>query len=195
MKGKIRRFPWVTDLPLGRDTVMSVMRCGRRRWATGNETFQTLKARDLYRFEHNFGHGKNHLSDVFATLAMLAFLIDQVQQHCCPLFRRAREHRKRILYLWNRMRELVRTFAFPDWETLYRAIAGELGKEDHVCPSAPGRSRPGHARTPPIPPFAETSPPGQPPGRQPCATGTARPCSPPETVVAAPTFRLSGIAA
>ena len=67
---------------------MSVMRCGRRRWAIENETFQTLKARDAYRFEHNFGYGKNHLSDVFATLAMLAFLIDQVQQHCCPLFRK-----------------------------------------------------------------------------------------------------------
>ncbi len=34
-------FPWVTDLPLGRDTVMSVMRFGRRRWAIGNGTFQT----------------------------------------------------------------------------------------------------------------------------------------------------------
>ena len=69
------------------------------------------------------------MADVFATLA---FLIDRVQQHCCPLFRKAREHQELILKLWNRMRELVRTFAFPDWETLYRAIAGDLGKEDCV---------------------------------------------------------------
>lgn len=131
-KGQTKTFSWVTDLPLDRDTVMSVMRCGRRRWAIENETFQTLKARDAYRFEHNFGHGKNHLSDVFATLAMLAFLIDQVQRHCCPLFGRAHKHQKRILYLWNRMRELVGTFVFPDWKTLYRALAGELGKEDYV---------------------------------------------------------------
>ena len=103
---------------------MPVMRAARRRWAIGNETFQTLKARDGYRFEHNYGHGKNHLSDVFATLAMPAFLIDQAQQRCCPLFGKAREHRKRILYLWNRLRELVRTFAFPDWKILYRALAG-----------------------------------------------------------------------
>ncbi len=40
-KGEGKMFPWVTDLPLGRDTVMSVMRFGRRRWAIGNETFQT----------------------------------------------------------------------------------------------------------------------------------------------------------
>ena len=131
--GNRKRFSWVTDLPLDRDTVMPVMRAARRRWAIENETFQTLKARDAYRFEHNFGHGNNRLADVFATLAMLAFLIDQVQQHCCQLFRKAREHQGRNLYLWNRLRELVRTFAFPDWKVLYRAIAGELGKEDYVA--------------------------------------------------------------
>ena len=58
---------------------MHVMRSARRRWGIENETFRTLKARDIYRFEHNFGHGNTHLSDVFAMLAMLAFLIDQVQ--------------------------------------------------------------------------------------------------------------------
>ncbi len=111
---------------------MSVMRCGRRRWATGNGTFQTLKARDVYRFEHNFGHGKNHLSDVFATLAMLAFLTARVQRYRCPMFRKARERQGRILHLWNRMREPVGTFAFPDWRTLFQALAGDPGKEDYV---------------------------------------------------------------
>ncbi len=131
-KGNTKRFSWVTGLPLGRETVMPVMRAARRRRAIENETFQTLKARDACRFERNFGHGDRNLADVFATLAMLAFLIDQVQQHCCPPFRRARQHQGRILCLWNRMREPVRTFAFPDWETLCRAIAGKLGKEDCV---------------------------------------------------------------
>ena len=36
------------------------------------------------------------------------------------------------LYLWNRLEELVRTFAFPDFEALCRAIMGEIGKEDCV---------------------------------------------------------------
>ena len=128
------------------------MRCGRRRWAIENETFQTLKARDAYRFEHNFGHGKNHLSDVFATLAMLAFLIDQVQRHCCPLFGRAHKHQKRILYLWN-------------WSGLSSSRTGRhstarsrgsWARRTMSASSAPGRSRPGHARPTPIPPFAAT---------------------------------------
>jgi len=46
------------------------------------------------------------LTDVFVTLAMRAFPMDQVQQHCCPPFRKAREHRKRNLHLWDRMRNL-----------------------------------------------------------------------------------------
>ncbi len=101
-KGKRKSFSWITDLPPERDMVMSVMRAARRRWAIENETFQTPKARDGYNFEHNFGHGNNHPADVFATLAMRAFLIDQVQQRCCPLFGKAREHQGRILSLWDK---------------------------------------------------------------------------------------------
>ena len=60
---------------------------------------------------------------------MLAFLIDQVQPHCCQVFRKAREHQGRNLYLWNRLRELFRTFAFPDWKVLYRVIAGSWARK------------------------------------------------------------------
>lgn len=35
-------------------------------------------------------------------------------------------------FLWNRLEELVRTFAFPDFEAFCRAIMGEIGKEDCV---------------------------------------------------------------
>ena len=124
--GKTTRFSWVTDLTLDRDTVMLVMRAGRRRWAIENETFQILKDRDGYNFEHNFGHGKNHLADVFPTLAMLALLIDQVQLHCCALYRKARDYQERVLYLWNTMRELFNCFRIRDWRTFYLAMSCEI---------------------------------------------------------------------
>ena len=63
---------------------------------------------------------------------MLAFPVDQIQRHCCGLFGRALKHQERSLYLWNDPGDLVRGVAFPDWETLYRALAGELEKEGHV---------------------------------------------------------------
>ena len=80
----------------------------------------------MYSFEHTCGHGNNHLSDVFGVLAMLSFLIDQVQQSCRGMFRRALRHQERNLYLWDDLRSLVHKFAFPDWETLYMALSGEI---------------------------------------------------------------------
>ena len=118
-KGKTKQFSWVTDLPLDRDTVMLVMRAGRRCWALENRTARTPKTEDVYRF----GHGTNHMADVFATLAILAFLIDQVQHHCCPLFRQARAHQKRNLYLWEKMHTLFENFSISDWRTFYLAMS------------------------------------------------------------------------
>ncbi len=54
----------------------------------------------------------------------------------------------------------------PGLEDPCRALAGEPGKEDHAGPSVPGRDRPGHARTAPIPPFAGNA---TIPGRRPAA--------------------------
>src|SRR5262249_1137115 len=77
---------WVTDLWVSKRTVFHLMRGGRARWKIENETFNTLKNQG-YHFEHNYGHGEQNLSVVFATLMMLAFLVDQTPQLCCALCR------------------------------------------------------------------------------------------------------------
>ena len=51
-KGKTTKFSWVTDLPLNRNSVMPVMRAGRRRWAIENELFNAMKERNEYNIEH-----------------------------------------------------------------------------------------------------------------------------------------------
>jgi hypothetical protein len=76
----------VTDLRVSTRNVYTLMRGGRARWKIENETFNTLKNQG-YHFEHNYGHGEQNLSVVFAMLMMLAFLVDQTQQLCCALFR------------------------------------------------------------------------------------------------------------
>lgn len=80
-----QHFTWVTDIPITSENLMTLMRGARARWKIENETFNTLKNQG-YHFEHHFGHGYKHLATVFAYLMMLAFLIDQIQQHCCTLF-------------------------------------------------------------------------------------------------------------
>ena len=120
--GKTQRFSWVTDLPIDDTNVMALMRGARARWRIENETFNTLKNQG-YCFEHNFGHGKKHLSTVFAYLMMLAFLIDQCQQRCCTLFQGAQAKAERARYFWERLRALFLGYRLPDWEALYGAIA------------------------------------------------------------------------
>ena len=51
-----------------------------------HETCNTLKNQGD-NFEHTYGHGEQHLSVVFATMTLLAFLVDQVQPLCWAFFR------------------------------------------------------------------------------------------------------------
>lgn len=125
------RFSWVTDLEITPENVMEIMRCGRARWRIENETFNTLKNQG-YNLGHNYGLGKKHLSAVFMHLMMLAFLVDQVQQLCCPLFQAARAKVSSKRALWERMRNYFHTFIAPSMETILRMIAH--GFEKPQCP-------------------------------------------------------------
>ena len=97
------------------------MRGGRARWKIENETFNTLKNQG-YNLEHNYGLGKEHLSENFVMLMMLAFLVDQAQQLCSPLFQAALEKAGRKVRLWEQQRILFRTFRLDSMATLYTMI-------------------------------------------------------------------------
>ena len=99
-KGGERKWTWVTDLEISRSNARKLMQGGRCRWKIENETFNTLKNQG-YHFEHNYGHGTKHLSVVLAMLMMLAFLVDQVQQLCCPLFQATLKKMKTKRALWE----------------------------------------------------------------------------------------------
>jgi len=60
---------WVTDLPVN-GNVKEPVKIGRCRWKIENETFNHI--------EHNYGHGKNHLSFNFFLLNLLAFFMHQI---------------------------------------------------------------------------------------------------------------------
>src|SRR4029450_208354 len=68
---KVQHFSWVTDLRVSHRNVYHLTRGGRARWKIENETFNTLKNHG-YNFEHNYGHGTQNLSVVFAMVMMLA---------------------------------------------------------------------------------------------------------------------------
>ncbi len=120
-------FTWITDLRITRGNAKHLVRGGRRRWGIENETFNTLKNQG-YQFEHNYGHGHQHLSVVFAMLMMLTFLIDQVQQICCPLFRAVWKKVKTKRALWDNLRSHFRHFIFRSMKHLYEVMLSGCGK-------------------------------------------------------------------
>lgn len=123
-KGKEVTFSWVTDITLSAVNVLQIARAGRARWKVENETFNTLKNLG-YNFEHNYGHGKKYLSTVFCMLMMLAFLIDQIQEICCDLFRKCKHVAGTYRNLWETMRAFFRFSRLYDWERLYLIMAKE----------------------------------------------------------------------
>jgi hypothetical protein len=119
--GKVQYFSWITDFVLTPDNVYAIMRGGRARWKIENETFNTLKNQG-YHLEHNFGHGEQNLSVVLALLMMLAFLVDQTQQLCCPLFQAARNKFRTKRHLWEEIRNFFRMLLFDSMLALLTAI-------------------------------------------------------------------------
>ena len=126
--GEERTWTWVTDLKISRQNARCLVKGGRCRWKIENETFNTLKNQG-YHFEHNYGHGKKNLSVVFAMLMMLAFLVDQVQQLCCPLFKAVRKKLTSKRALWDNLRSHFRHFVFRSMRHLYEVILYDLAKQ------------------------------------------------------------------
>jgi hypothetical protein len=126
--GEERTWTWVTDLKISHQNARWLVRGGRCRWKIENETFNTLKNQG-YHLEHNYGHGKKNLSVVFAMLMMLAFLVDQVQQLCCPLFQAAWKKMGTKRALWDNLRSHFRHFVFRSMQHLYQVMLYDLAKE------------------------------------------------------------------
>ena len=124
--GKQQYFSWVSSFEITNENVFDLMKGGRARWKVENETFNTLKNQG-YNFEHNYGHGNNHLCSVMTMLMLLAFLIDQVQQLCCKVYQGARKKAGALYSLFEKVRVLFEYAAWDSWEKLYSTI---------MCPEA-----------------------------------------------------------
>ena len=120
-KDKQIHFSWITDIEITKENVYEIMRAGRARWKIENETFNTLKNQG-YNFEHNFGHGEKNLSVNMALLMMLAFLIDQTQQICCPLYKAAIKVKVVKKDFFESIREVFHRFAIESWKMILEAV-------------------------------------------------------------------------
>jgi hypothetical protein len=113
----IYRNGWVTNLKITDDNVAAIVAAGRARWKIENENNNTLKTKG-YHLEHNFGHGKQHLSSLLAAMNILAFLYHTFLSFTDENYRLIRANLPTRKTFFDDLRALTRYILFPNWATL-----------------------------------------------------------------------------
>jgi len=119
-QGKVLyRNAWITDWPLTEKNLAALVAAGRARWKIENENNNTLKTKG-YHLEHNFGHGRQHLSSLLAALNILAFLFHTVLGFTDEHYRLIRATLPTRKTFFQDVRALTRYLYFPSWKGLLR---------------------------------------------------------------------------
>ena len=108
---------FATSLALDEHNVPEVIAAGRSRWKIENENNNTLKTKG-YHFEHNYGHGKQSLSSVLASLIILAFLVHTVLEWMDDKYQLLRQKLPSRKHLFGDIRTLTSYLYFESWDAL-----------------------------------------------------------------------------
>lgn len=106
-------------------SVALLIRDGRSRWKIENENNNTLKTKG-YNLDHNFGHGKKHLSRNLATLNILSFLFHTLLDLLDTKYQTIRSHLPSRKTFFDDLRALTRYMYFDNWGHLLKFIADGL---------------------------------------------------------------------
>src|SRR3954452_8104271 len=110
---------FITDLPVTADSVAELAACGRARWKIENETFNVLKG---YNLEHNFGHGRQNLAAVLATLNLLAFACHTICELAETIWRQALQQIGARSRFFEHLRTITVYLVFQSWNDLLLTI-------------------------------------------------------------------------
>lgn len=124
-----RRFSFVTDLTLTDANIINMIAAGRSRWKIENEHNNTLKTKG-YHLEHNFGHGRQHLSNFLMTLNLLAFLFHTVSHRFDRRYQLVRKTLGRRKTFFHDVQALTKYFFYDNWTHLLTTMIKGLELED-----------------------------------------------------------------
>jgi hypothetical protein len=108
---------FITDFKITDENVAGLVAAGRARWKIENENNNTLKTKG-YHLEHNFGHGKEHLSSLLAAMNILAFLYHTFLSFTDANYRLIRATLPTRKTFFDDLRALTRYLLFPSWDAL-----------------------------------------------------------------------------
>ena len=125
-KGKVTyRNSWVTDLAIDDKNVVEMAACARARWKIENEHNNVLKHHG-YHLEHNFGHGQEHASEIYAILNLLAFQMHGIMMLLDEGYQKARKSIRRRDEFFGGMRVFINRYLYETWEE----FIGFIGQDD-----------------------------------------------------------------
>ena len=117
-QGAVRyRNSFITDWEISADNVAGWVAAGRARWKIENESNNVLKNRG-YHLEHNFGHGKKHLSSLLATMNLLAFGLHTLLELADGNYRLIRATLGPRRRFFQHLEALTSYLHFESWERL-----------------------------------------------------------------------------
>ena len=119
----------------GADEPIGIVATGRCRWKIENENNNTLKTKG-YHLEHNFGHGKKHLSSLLAAMNMLALLTHTFLAYCDDAYRLIRATLPTRKTFFDDVRALLRYMCFPSWEAMLDFMMRGLEIGPYAVPEA-----------------------------------------------------------
>ena len=111
----------MSDIEISEKNVEQLVRGARARWKIENEGFNTLKNQG-YHLEHNFGHGKQYLSEAFFMLNILAYFMHQIFELVDELYQQARAGFSARREYWNAMRAIFRLVIFESWDQVLQKM-------------------------------------------------------------------------
>ena len=115
---------FATNRTIDAGNVAEIVRAGRARWKVENENNNTLQTKG-YNLTHNFGHGKQHLSTLLATLNLLALLFHTLLELKDSAYRCLRQFLPRKTF-FDDLRALTRYLCFDSWDALLAFMIEKL---------------------------------------------------------------------
>jgi hypothetical protein len=130
----IYKNSFLTNHELKKEKMLRVIRAARTRWKIENENNNTLKNRG-YNLEHNFGHGKENLSEILLSLNLLSFLYHNILELVNVDYQKIREKLRTRKRFFNNLRALLTYIWFISWEDLFIFVLTE-GEERKLINSS-----------------------------------------------------------
>jgi len=115
----IYKNAFVTDHLITEKNIIDMVKAGRARWKIENENNNTLKTKG-YHLAHNFGHGKEYLSQLLLTMNLLAFLYHTVLHFVDTAYQLIRKKLPTRKTFFDDLRALTRYMYFDNWQQLLR---------------------------------------------------------------------------